>query len=619
MSAAGCYPPAMSSEPEPKPTLAASLLRHLDLEFIGRSVGVATIVGFAGGIAAVVFELLIHFVRETLVAPRTGLVAEGLGGSLTPAWWVVLVPALGGLLVGWMIERWAPEAEGHGTEAMVRSFHRQGGAVPRRVIGVKALTSAITIGTGGSAGQEGPVAQIGSGVGSGLADGFRMHERDRRTFLLAGASAGIGAMFCAPLGGALFAPEVLYRKSEFEGEAIIPCIISSILAYTTRMALTGAHRAIEVPSVAGGALEFGGVVELPFYLALAFLCTLVGWVYITVFNRVHAGFGKLTAVPSWVRPGIGGLLLGVLAFAIAPFCGEQGVLFGGYQLMEAAMQGELAVSVLLGLALAKILGTSLSIGSGGSGGLFAPSLAIGALLGGAVGLGSRQLFGVALEPAAFALVGMGGFFAGVAKTPVAAIIIVCEMSGSYELLAPLMLVAVVHMMLANRWTIYDSQVDAQVDSPAHAGEFVVDVLTRMQVEEVADFEREPPLVSQNATMRKALQIVSTSRGTYFPVVDAEQNLVGIFSLSDVRRIFHETDVQDLVIVRDFMVEQVATVHPDDSLDHALRRLNELAIHEVPVVDKSDPRRVRAMLSRNQIGAAYHRRLQELRRAPMVRG
>jgi len=599
------------------PPFLVALLRHLDLEFVGRSVGLASLVGLAGGLAAVVFELLIHFVRETLVAPNTGLVAEGVGGGVSVSWWIVLVPAVGGLAVGWMIARWAPEAEGHGTEAMVSTFHKKGGVVPRRVIGVKALASAITIGTGGSAGQEGPVAQIGSGVGSGLSDAFKLPERDRRTFLLAGASAGIGAMFCAPLGGALFAPEVLYRKSEFEGEAIIPCIIASIIAYTTRVTLTGAERAIELPQDIVGTLGFGGLTELPFYLALALVCVLFGWAYISIFNAVHAQFERITQVPRWVRPGIGGLLLGLLALAIAPLCGEQGVLFGGYRLMEAAMHGELAVGVLLLLAFAKILGTALSIGTGGSGGLFAPSLAIGALLGAAVGLGANALFGVQLEPAAFALVGMGGFFAGVAKTPVASIIIVCEMSGSYELLAPLMLVAVVHMMLASRWTIYESQVDSQVDSPAHAGDFVVDVLERMRVEEVVDRDKAPTLVSENATMRKALQTVATSVGTYFPVVDAEERLVGIFSLSDVRRIFHQTDVQDLVIVRDFMVDKVATVQASDNLDLALRRLNELAIHELPVVGARDPRRVVAMLSRNQIGAAYTRRLQELRRAPMV--
>jgi CIC family chloride channel protein len=207
---------------------------------------------------------------------------------------------------------------------------------------------------------------------------------------------------------------------------------------------------------------------------------------------------------------------------------------------------------------------------------------------------------------------MGGFFAGAAKTPIASIIMVCEMTGSYELLAPLMLVSVVHILLAQRWTIYETQVDSQVDSPAHAGDFVVDVLENMLVEDVVDSERQPPLVSANSTLRKALEIVSTSRGTYFPVVDGNQQMIGIFSLSDIRRIFRETDVQDLVIVRDFMVENPARVKMKDHLGEALRLLNEYSIHELPVVDSNNTKRVIGMLNRNNIGAAYHQRLRELR-------
>ena len=597
---------------------AASSVLHPDLGSMGRSVGIAILVGIAGGLAAVAFELLIELVRDHGVAPWTGLHHEGLGASGSFSPWVVLVPAVGGLAVGWLIWKYAPEAEGHGTEAVIRSFHRQGGFVRRRIIGVKALASALTIGTGGSAGQEGPVAQVGSGIGSSISDAFKLSERDRRIFLLSGASAGIGAMFSAPLGGALFAPEVLYRKPEFEGDAIIPCIISSILAYTTRTSLVPGSHAITIQPGTLENLAFHGAGELLFYLALGIGCAVVSWIYVAVFNGVHRGFAKLTRVPRWVRPGIGGLLLGFLALAIAPVGGQAGVLFGGYRLMESSIEAGPGLQVLFVLIFAKILATSLSIGSGGSGGLFAPSLAIGALIGATVAKASNALFEVSLDPACFALVGMGGFFAGVAKTPIAAVIIVCEMTGSYTLLAPLMLVAVVHMLLATRWTIYDAQVEGLVESPAHAGEFVVDVLERLKVEDVRDRERVPTLVSQNATLRKALEIVSTSAGSYFPVVDQDERLVGIFSLSDVRRIFRETGVEDLVIVRDFMVDRVATVRPGETLNDALRRLNEHSIHEIPVVSEADPTKVIGMLSRNNLGAAYHRHLQELRQAPLIR-
>jgi len=583
--------------------------------FVGKWVGAATLIGIAGGLAAVGFDALVDLMRENGLQRATGIEGEGLGGVGPERWLVLAILPLGGLLVGWLTVRFAPEAEGHGTEQMIRSFHQLGGKVRKRVIGLKALTSAITIGTGGSAGQEGPVAQVGSGIGSVLSDLLKLDERDRRIFLLAGSSAGIGALFTAPLGGALFAPEVLYRKPEFEGEAIIPCIISSIVAYTTFTSIKGDEKAILIPDEVLDTLSLHDPRELGIYFVLALLATVTSLLYVRFFDGVRGYLRRMTRIPRIARPAIGGLLLAGLALAIAPLVGEHGVLFGGYHLMEASIAGEMAIITMVVLVVAKIMATSFAIASGGSGGVFAPSLAIGALLGAIVGKIAQHLFpGLDISPACFALVGMGGFFAGVAKTPIAAIIIVCEMTGSYGLLAPLMLVSVLHLLLANRWTIYDTQVNAPVDSPAHMGDFVVDVLERMRVADLLKNAREPSLVSENTTLRKALDIVSTASGNYFPVVDRAERLVGIFSLSDIRRIFQETAVADLVIVRDFMVDRVVTVTPGDDLNNALAILNEHGLHEIPVVDATDPRRVIAMLTRNNLGAAYHKKLRELRHA-----
>jgi len=409
---------------------------------------------------------------------------------------------------------------------------------------------------------------------------------------------------------------VLYRKPEFEGEAIIPCIISSIVAFTTFITLRGdASKVIPIERGLLDQLVLHDPRELLLYLLLALLCSLVSLLYVRTFEGVHGGFKRLSRVPAWVRPGIGGLLTALVALAIVPFAGSEGVLFGGYGLMASAIAGTVSVGVMALLVLGKILSTSFSIATGGSGGVFAPSLAIGALLGAIVGQAAAQWFpSLGVVPAAFTLVGMAGFFSGVAKTPIAAILIVCEMTGGYGLLAPLMLVSVVHLLLAKRWTIYNTQVDGLVDSPAHAGDFVVDVLERMKVSDLLIDAPEPQLVSENTTLRRALEIVSTANGYYFPVVDREEALVGIFSLSDVRRIFQQLEVADLVIVRDFMVENVVTTHPEETLNQALQRLNEHGLHELPIVDQANPRRVVGMLSRNRLGAAYHRRLHALKRA-----
>lgn len=592
-----------------------ALMRLFDLGSVSRWVLFAALIGISAGVAGVGFEWMIHQAKHWMLQLPTGIEGEGLDAWDHRVWLVLAIPTLGGLVCGYLIQTFAPEAEGHGTDNVVKAFHRLRGKVRGRVIFLKALTSAITIGSGGSAGQEGPVAQVGAGVGASLADALKLTHRDRRIFLLSGASAGIGAMFCAPLGGALFMPEVLYRKAEFEGEAIIPCIIASIFAFTTYTAITGVTQSVPMDEAVLATLAFEPR-HLLLYLVLAGVCTLVGWAWVRTFYGVHAAFKRMTIVPPMLRPALGGLLLGVLAIAITPIAGTHGVFHGGYDLISAAIDGSLTVQVLLVLALAKILATSFSISSGGSGGVFAPSLAIGALLGALVGEAANSLFpSLEVNPASFALVGMGGFFAGVAKVPVASVIMVCEMTGSYALLAPLMLVSVLHMMLSKHWSLYEAQVPGLVNSPAHAGDFVVDVLAGIKVRDVIEETREPHCVHHFMTLRRVLDYVADAKESYFPVVDDDDHLVGIFSLTDLRRIYRENVVEDMVIVRDFMIERVITATMDDDLHDALKRLTRNNINTIPIVEgEGSERRVIALLERNEIGRAYDRRLEELRNA-----
>jgi len=589
-----------------------TLSRTLDVGGVTKWVFFAALIGFVSGLAAVGFKWMVEVASDQAFGRLVGTTAEGVGGLSAAAWLILLVPTLGGLLTGILVQWIAPEAEGHGTDAVIHSFHNLKGVVRKRVIAIKSLTSAITIGTGGSAGQEGPVAQVGAGVGSALASVFKLSERDRRMFLLAGSSGGIGAMFCSPLGGALFMPEVLYRKAEFEGDSIIPCIIASIFAFATFTAISGQHTVLAIDGQILEALTFQPQ-HLLAYMALAVACTAVGFLHVKLFYGVHALFGKLTRVPKFVRPAIGGLLLGATALLLASFAGEHGVLFGGYGLMIESVSGSLSLGILALLVVAKILATAFSISSGGSGGVFAPSLAIGALIGALVGEGANALFpGLGVSPAAFALVGMGGFFAGVAKVPVAAVIMVCEMTGHYQLLAPLMLVSVLHVMLSTRWSLYEAQVDGMLDSPAHASDFVVDVLCDIQVSEILDKDRKPHLIHQDMTLRKVLKEVADAKESYFPVIDDEHKLVGIFSLTDLRRIYLEEVVEDIVITRDFMIEGVITAETSENLDEVLRRLTLNNINAIPVMDPENEGQVLAILERNEIGRAYDKRLRDLK-------
>ena len=245
--------------------------RSLELGRATKWIFLSALVGVVGGVVAWLFKGMTVFGMRWLFAAPSGIQGEGLNPDRAGWIWVLLIPTLGGLLVGWLIHRYAPEGEGHGTDSVIRAFHRMKGVVRRRGIAMKAITSALTIGTGGAAGQEGPVAQVGAGIGSSLAQTLSLSDRDRRLFLLSGASAGVGAMFCSPLGGALFMPEVLYRKEEFEGEALVPCIIASIFAFATFTSISGSHQAVVIPSELQQHLHFDNPLLLLPYLVLGVL------------------------------------------------------------------------------------------------------------------------------------------------------------------------------------------------------------------------------------------------------------------------------------------------------------------------------------------------------------
>jgi len=513
--------------------------------------------------------------------------------SVPYRWCLFLLPAIGGLFSGWLVYTFAPEAEGHGTDAAIEAFHRKGGVIRGRVPIIKTIASIVTIGTGGSAGREGPIAQIGAGFGSFIATKLGLSVVDRRILLLAGIAGGIGATFRSPLGGALFAVEVLYRDPEFEHEGLIPCIISSIVAYSLFGAVTG-----WTPLLATPHFHFDHPAELLLYLTLGLSCALLGSVYAKVFYGMRDLFRKLP-LPNWQKPAIGGLALGVLALFIPQVLGS------GYGWVQAALYGKMALWVMLVVALAKILATSLTISSGGSGGVFAPSLVIGAMLGGAFGASAEILFPVLTQdPRAYVLVGMAGFFAGVAKAPIATLIMVSELTGNYGLLAPLMLVCVVAMIAMRSNGIYEKQVDRRFDSPAHLGDFVIDVLEGIRVRELEKKGRKPTLIPEGMCLPDILDKIAAAKTAYYPVVNQEKLMTGIFSVNDIRRILNEDIPPTLVIARDMATRNVITATPDEHLTTVLKKLTARNLDELPVVDPDNPQKVLYMMSRRTLLAHY---------------
>jgi len=596
---------------------------------IGRATLYSPLVGVGAGLGAVVFLVALMWTSQVVLSGLTGLVlpptAEEearLPSMYDPdRWWlVILVPTVGGLISGLIVFRYAPEAEGHGTDALIRAFHRGAGQIRARVPLVKSIASVITIGSGGSAGQEGPIAQIGAGLGSILARWLKLTPNERRLLMLSGAAGGVGAIFRAPLGGALFATEVLYMSTATESAALLPCLISSILAYSTFALFITPEPIFLVPH-----LEFHGLAELPLFAALGVLCTVIGFLYVKVFYGGRDHIFRHLPIPRALKPAIGGALIGLMAL-FAPQ-----VMMGGYgwvqwgaigmppQLVPGGASGfsapEMGVGLLLGLALLKILATTLTISSGGSGGVFGPSVFIGGMIGGAFGQVVDGLFpAMNLEPAAFALVGMGGFFAGVSKTPLTSTLIVCEMAGSYSLLVPLMLVCAIHMILSQRWTLYEEQVRAPIDSPAHQGDFVVDVLERLKVSELAIRTRGLELIPEATPLDDILKRVANSTETLFPVVDAKGRLSGIFTLRNVRMALLGAHAGPLVLADDIATRPVQVVTPEDDLHTALRRLTELNADEIPVVSPDDHKHLIGLLSRRELVLAYTNQVRHLRNA-----
>lgn len=519
--------------------------------------------------------------------------------SVPYRWCLFLLPALGGLFSGWLVYTFAPEAEGHGTDGAIEAFHRKGGVIRGRVPIIKTVASIVTIGTGGSAGREGPIAQIGAGFGSFVATKLGLSAKDRRILLLAGMAGGIGATFRSPLGGALFAVEVLYRDPEFEHEGLIPSIISSIIAYSLFGAVTGWEPLLDTPL-----FRFDQPSELLLYLVLGVSCALFGVVYVKIFYGMRDAFRKLP-LPNWIKPAIGGLLLGILAMFIPQVLGS------GYGWVQAALYGKMALWVMLVVAVAKIIATSLTISSGGSGGVFAPSLVIGAMLGGTFGATAELLFPMLVQdPRAYVLVGMAGFFAGVANAPIATLIMVSELTGNYGLLAPLMLVCVVAMIVMRKNTIYEKQVACRFDSPAHLGDFVIDILEGIQVKSLAKKGRKPTLIPEGMTLPEILNKIAAAKTTYYPVVDGEGLMTGIFSMTDIRRILNDDIPPTLVVAGDIATRNVIYATPEEPLNSAMKKLTARNLDEIPVVDAEMPQKVLYMLSRRTLLAQYAEKMEK---------
>ncbi len=431
----------------------------------------ALILGIIGGLAAQLFTWLLNLSQKFFLVTLAGYTPPGLpseGGSLTQhigphgLWLVPVVTTVGGLIAGAIVYTWAPEAEGHGTDTVVKALHWTNGTLRARVAPLKMVASAITIGSGGSAGREGPTALITAGFASIYAGYLHRTDRERRLLVLAGMAAGLSAIFRSPIGTAIFAVEVLYSGMEFEAEGLLYCLLAAIVAYAVNGAFVGFQPLFQVPA------QFPPtrLINYGWYSLLGITSGVIATVLPELFYRLRDAFHAIP-IPPWLKPGIGGLLVGLIALKLPQ------VLAGGYGWIQQAINGQLALDLLLVLLVAKMVALTLTVSSGGSGGVFAPSLYVGTMLGGIFASISHH------PPAGMVIIGMAAVFGGAARVPIATMLMVAEMTGGYQLLVPAGLAVLLSYLVQfnlSRFvkyrSLYEAQVADRADSPAHQAEQV---------------------------------------------------------------------------------------------------------------------------------------------------
>jgi chloride channel protein, CIC family len=598
------------------------LLERFNLRRVYYWVFLASLVGVAGGLGALTFKWLADHMLGVFWGHLVSFAPAAPGGEpngVTAAgplrmWGLIAAPALGGLLSALLVYRFAPDAAGHGTDAAIRSYHRAGGHIPWRTPLVKLLASALTLGSGGSAGREGPIAQIGAGFGSLLGKTLRLSERERRVLMMAGVSAGVGAIFRAPFAGAIFAAEVLYREPDLEADVLVPALLSSIVSYSV---YCGVHGFGHLFTGTEG-FTFTDPAALLCYVAMGLVLAFGGIAYITLLERTTHAFRRWR-ITNYAKPAIGGALVGGIGAAALWISGDTSVLSvmgSGYGTLQKAVSEWSAIgpslAVLAFVAIGKMFTTSLTIGSGGSGGVFGPSMVIGGCLGACVGTVFHVWFpGLVPNVGPFTIVGMAGFFAGVAKTPISTLLMVGELTGNYSLLLPSMLVVCLSMIIVHRWTIYSEQVRTRAESPVHRGELLHDVLAELRVGDVVIRDAGLPMIDPSASLREVLRQVDESPHDAVPVVDRDGRLHGLLATDVMRSVLSHDPARGVVIAEDMLLPNIPVLRSDDTLDRALELLALQHVDVLPVLAADGS--LQGLLDRRAILGAYRQRIEELRK------
>jgi CIC family chloride channel protein len=577
----------------------------------------AVVVGVTTGLAAVLFIRLIAYIQFFFSGGGEKILPE-LGRL-----WLIVVPVIGGLLVGPIIAKFAPEAKGHGVPEVMQALILKGGRIRPRVALAKIVTSALCIGTGGSAGREGPIVQVGSALGSSVGQWLGLSDERIKNLVACGAAAGIAATFNAPIAGVVFAIEVLL--SEIQVTVFGNVVVSAVAASIVSQIFLGSRPAFEIP---------GYVLHSPWeillYVILGLLAALVGILFIRMLYYTEDVFERLP-IPLWLKPATGALLLGILAYCY-PYVGTISYIsaddmtlglpivenyphiFGsGFLFLEEVLQGRAPFILLFLLIFLKPLATSFTLGSGNSGGVFAPSLFTGAMLGGSFGYVAMHLFpDLQIEIGAYALVGMAAVFSAAARAPLTSMLIVFEMSNDYRLILPLMTAGMIASTFA-QWLHSDSIYSLKLTKRGIRFEQGkdLDIMQTVQVDEVMN--KSPITMQREQSVADLFAAFQETHLGGFPVMTNETELYGMVTMQDMERTIQkmentlhrkEVNLKDLK-VWDVATPDPVTVFPDEPIWAAIRKMTPRDLARLPVVARKNPKQFVGVISRSDIVRAYN--------------
>jgi len=550
----------------------------------------AALLGFLAGFASTFFRWMIEFF-ESIFSVK-GFSLAGIPPQTYP-FLLPLMPMLGGLFIGLICKYFPNAVKENGVHKVMYAVALNDGKVRKRTIASCAVTSSITIGSGGSAGREGPTVQIGAAVGSTIGQLLHLSTERMRVLVGCGAAAGIAASFNAPLAGVLFALEIIL--GDFAIHTFSPIIIASVIGTVTGRALEGNEVTFNVP-----VHELVHPTEIIFYLALGMLCGIVARLFTFMYFYIQQVFEEKLKTADIYKPAIGGLIVGMISIFMPQILGN------GYDVMEQALTGQMFWGLAFLLVFMKIICTSITLGSGGMGGVFAPSLFIGAMVGTAFGSSVHFIFPTLSASAeTYSVVGMGAVAGAVMQAPLTNILMLFELTNDYTLILPIMATCIAASYTYQRFTkhsIYMQYLLNKGINIRHGRE--ASIMNSIKVQDV--MSTDITTIAQEMPFRKILETISYSKNFYFPVLDNKGDMTGILSFSDIREVIFEEQLGDLLVAGELANTKVYSLTPQQNLNEAMEIFSQLDVDQLPVVRSEDKLKVIGMLSRGDMMASYNR-------------